>query len=172
MNDIQELNEPYKRPQRPKFLLILVILSSINIFSSLVAALIAVLGTNPDLEMIKEAKLEFAKMHEQLENAGASDFLYIVDQMESVTLSMFNHFQTYNSVQLIFLLFGLIGVILMSLRKKAGFHFYIIYSIGLVLMPYFFNPMSQIPTILTIVGVIYGAIWVFLYSRNLHWFNQ
>jgi hypothetical protein len=111
-------------------------------------------------------------MRDQLEAANGSDFIYIVDQMETVTMNMFAHFHMYNSIQFIFLLLGLTGVILMFQRKRLGFHFYIVYSLGLVLLPYFFNAMQQIPTILTIVGVLYGALWVFLYSRNLHWVNQ
>jgi hypothetical protein len=111
-------------------------------------------------------------MREQLEKAGAAEYTYIVDQMQTVTTHMFNHFHTYNSIQLVFLLLGLTGVILMYQRKRLGFHFYIVYSIGLVLLPYFFNSMHQIPTILTVVGVLYGAVWVFMYGRNLHWINQ
>jgi hypothetical protein len=89
--------------------------------------------------------------------------------MESVTHNMFRHFQAYNSVQFLILVLGLAGVILMYQRRKLGFHFYIIYSLGLVVLPYLFNPITGIPTILTIVGILYGGVWVLLYSRNLHW---
>lgn len=167
-----ELEVNTEAPKRPVFLLVLVIMSSINIGISTMGALSAILGAKPDASMIKEAQLDFAKMRDQLEAANGSDFIYIVDQMEAVTMNMFSHFHTYNSIQFIFLLLGLTGVILMFQRKRLGFHFYIVYSLGLVLLPYFFNAMQQIPTILTIVGVLYGALWVFLYSRNLHWVNQ
>ncbi|MEY4349963.1 MAG: hypothetical protein RL078_5 [Bacteroidota bacterium] len=167
-----ELEVNTEAPKRPVFLLVLVIMSSINIGISTMGALSAILGAKPDASMIKEAQLDFAKMRDQLEAANGSDFIYIVDQMETVTMNMFAHFHTYNSIQFIFLLLGLTGVILMFQRKRLGFHFYIVYSLGLVLLPYFFNAMQQIPTILTIVGVLYGALWVFLYSRNLHWVNQ
>ena len=167
-----ELEVNTEAPKRPVFLLVLVIMSSINIGISTMGALSAILGAKPDASMIKEAQLDFAKMRDQLEAANGSDFIYIVDQMEAVTMNMFAHFHTYNSIQFIFLLLGLTGVILMFQRKRLGFHFYIVYSLGLVLLPYFFNAMQQIPTILTIVGVLYGALWVFLYSRNLHWVNQ
>jgi hypothetical protein len=169
MTDIESNLET---PKRPYFLLVLVIMSSINIGISTMGSLSAILGAKPDASMIKEAQLDFAKMRDQLEAANGSDFIYIVDQMETVTMNMFAHFHTYNSIQFIFLLLGLTGVILMFQRKRLGFHFYIVYSLGLVLLPYFFNSMQQIPTILTIVGVLYGALWVFLYGRNLHWVNQ
>ena len=169
MTDIESNLET---PKRPVFLLVLVIMSSINIGISTMGSLSAILGAKPDASMIKEAQLDFAKMRDQLEAANGSDFIYIVDQMETVTMNMFAHFHTYNSIQFIFLLLGLTGVILMFQRKRLGFHFYIVYSLGLVLLPYFFNSMQHIPTILTIVGVLYGALWVFLYGRNLHWVNQ
>jgi hypothetical protein len=122
--------------------------------------------------MIKSAKLDFANMREQLDKANAADFIYIIDQMEGVTDNMFKHFQQYNSFQFLILVLGLTGVILMYRGKKLGFHFYILYSLGLVVLPYFFNPITGIPTILTIVGIIYGGVWVWLYSRNLNWLKD
>lgn len=172
MNDFEIQDEPIVKKKRPVFLLVLVILSSINISVSLLGSFSGMLGAKPDAKMIKQAKLEFANMREQLEEGGAADFTYIIDQMESVTDNMFKHFQAYNSVQFLVLVLGLAGVILMYQRRKLGFHFYIIYSLGLVVLPYLFNPITGIPTILTIVGIIYGGLWVFLYSRNLHWMES
>jgi hypothetical protein len=169
MSDFEIQDEPIVKKKRPVFLLVLVILSSINISVSLLGSFSGMLGAKPDAKMIKQAKLEFANMREQLEEGGAADFTYIIDQMESVTDNMFKHFQAYNSVQFLILVLGLAGVILMYQRRKLGFHFYIIYSLGLVVLPYLFNPITGIPTILTIVGILYGGVWVLLYSRNLHW---
>ena len=169
MNDFEIQDEPIVKKKRPVFLLVLVILSSLNMSVSLLGSVSGMLGAKPDTKMIKQAKLEFANMREQLEEGGAADFTYIIDQMESVTDNMFKHFQAYNSVQFLVLVLGLAGAILMYQRRKLGFHFYIIYSLGLVVLPYLFNPITGIPTILTIVGILYGGVWVLLYSRNLHW---
>jgi hypothetical protein len=169
MSNFEMQDEPIVKKKRPVFLLVLVILSSLNMSVSLLGSFSGMLGAKPDAKMIKQAKLEFANMREQLEEGGAADFTYIIDQMESVTDNMFKHFQAYNSVQFLILVLGLAGVILMYQRRKLGFHFYIIYSLGLVVLPYLFNPITGIPTILTIVGILYGGVWVLLYSRNLHW---
>jgi len=173
MNDfeIQEESAEIKK-KRPVFLLVLVILSSLNIGVATIGALSGMLGAQPDKAMIKSAKLEFANMREQLEEGGAGAYTYLIDQMEGVTNNMFKHFQAYNSFQFLILVLGLTGVIFMYGGKKLGFHFYIIYSLGLVLLPYFFNLITGIPTILTIVGILYGGLWVFLYSRNLHWLQD
>jgi len=160
------------KKKRPVFLLVLVILSSINIGVATLGALSGMLGAKPDKAMIKSAKLEFANMREQLEEGGAGNFTYLIDQMEGVTNNMFKHFQAYNSIQFLVLVLGLLGVVLMYRGRKLGFHFYIIYSLGLVVLPYIFNPITGIPTILTIVGILYGGFWVFLYSRNLHWLQD
>jgi hypothetical protein len=160
------------KKKRPVFLLVLVILSSINIGVATLGALSGMLGAKPDKVMIKSAKLEFANMREQLEEGGAGNFTYLIDQMEGVTNNMFKHFQAYNSIQFLVLVLGLLGVVLMYRGRKLGFHFYIIYSLGLVVLPYIFNPITGIPTILTIVGILYGGFWVFLYSRNLHWLQD
>ncbi|MEY4894609.1 MAG: hypothetical protein RL751_1428, partial [Bacteroidota bacterium] len=119
MNDFyqQEEQAPVKK-KRPVFLLVLVILSSINISVSLLGSFSGMLGAKPDAKMIKQAKLEFANMREQLEEGGAADFTYIIDQMESVTDNMFKHFQAYNSVQFLILVLGLTGVVLMYQRRK------------------------------------------------------
>jgi len=169
MNDFEIQDESIVKKKRPVFLLVLVILSSLNISVSLLGSFSGMLGAKPDAKMIKQAKLEFANMREQLEEGGAADFTYIIDQMEGITNNMFKYFQAYNSVQFLILVLGLTGVILMYQRRKLGFHFYIIYSIGLVVLPYLFNPITGIPTILSIVGILYGGVWVLLYSRNLHW---
>jgi len=164
------MTEPVKK--RPVFLLVLVILSAINIGIASLGSLSGMLGVKPDAATIKSTKLDFAKMRTQLEQANAEDFIYIIDQMEGVTLNMFRNFQAYNSVQFLFLVSGFIGILLMYRAKKLGFHFYIIYTIGTTFLPYFFNPLSGIPTLLTIFGVLYGGFWVLLYSRNLHWLKD
>jgi len=158
--------------KRPAYLLVLIVLSSINIIGSALGAISGMLGARPDKEMIKDAKLEFANMREQLEAGGADDYIYIIDQMEHIAKNMFDHFQAYNTIQFLILLIGFTGVYLMYKGRKLGFHFYIIYSLGLVVLPYLFNPITGIPTILTLVGIVYGGIWVFLYGRNLHWMKD
>jgi hypothetical protein len=170
MSEFEFQQEPFQlKEKRPVFLLVLVILSGINIGAATLGALSGMLGAKPDKAMFKSTKLEFANMREQLEKANADDFIYIVDQMEGITVNMFKHFQAYNTCQFLILLMGLIGIVLMYRGQKLGFHFYIIYSLGLVVLPYLFNPITGIPTILTIVGIVYGGIWVLLYSRNLYW---
>lgn len=163
---------PTQASKRPVFLLVLVILSALNIGISMMGAVGGMLGVKPDAELAKNSKLDFANMREQLIKAEASDYVYIVDQMESVTHNMFVHFQSYNSLQFLVLAFGLAGIALMYLGKKLGFHLYIIYTLGLLLMPYFFNDIKAIPAVLTIAGVLYGGIWVLLYSRNLYWLKD
>ena len=106
LNEEQDVNTISKRPV---FLLVLVILSSINIGISSIGALSGMLGAKPDKAMIKSAKLDFANMREQLDKANAADFIYIIDQMESVTDNMFKYFQAYNSVQFLVLVLGLAG---------------------------------------------------------------
>jgi hypothetical protein len=173
MTDIPIIEENQnKSTKRPVFLLVLIILSGINIGSTTLASLGGIFGIKPDQDTIKDTKLEFARMREQLQEADAQDYMYLVDQMEQVTLNMFDNFQAYNSVQFIFLMLGLLGILLMYRAKKLGFHLYILYSLGLVMLPYFFNPMSGIPSILTIFGVIYGGVWVLMYGRNLHWLQD
>ena len=175
MTDSQLFEEESIDPtpsKRPVLLLVLVILTAINIGIASLGSLSGMLGVVPDQQMIKSTKLDFAKMRTQLEQANAEDFIYIIDQMEGVTLNMFRNFQAYNSLQFLFLVVGFVGIVLMYRAKKLGFHFYIIYTLGTTFLPYFFNPLSGIPTLLTIFGVLNGGFWVFLYSRNLHWLQD
>ncbi len=162
--------EPKK--SRPKFLLVLVVLSTINIVFSTIGTLGAVFGVKPDQQLIDKLEKDFATMREQFSAIGGDQFIGLINQMEEMAMNLFDHFQSYNTLQLLFLILGLYGVRLMYLAKRLGFHFYILYCLGLLLMPYLFNPFSTVPVIFTIFGILYSGLWVFLYSRNLHWMKD
>ena len=85
-NEDQDLETTVKRP---KFILVLVILSGINIVTSMIGALSGMLGSKPDQAMIKSTKLEFANMREQLQKADAEDFIlwFFPQELENDTVS-------------------------------------------------------------------------------------
>jgi hypothetical protein len=175
MEELNEMNEGQVMGKRPKFLLVISVLSFVNIGITVLTSLFGAIGGNPSPEELEAAKLQFANSHEQLESLAQSekvDLSYwseILTKMEIMSDNMYANFSMYNSLILLVAIFALIGVYLMFTGKKLGFHFYIGYCFLYVIQSYFFTAPSDVPTFVIILNILYGGIWVYLYSRNLKW---
>ena len=64
---------------------------------------------------------------------------------------------------------GLFGVIFMMRRRKLGFHMYIVYSLLAIGGMLLYVSAENIHISLPIVNVIFSGLFIFLYSRTLHW---
>ena len=175
MEELKEVNEGPVFEKRPKFLLVISILSFVNIGVSMLTSLFGVLGGKPSSEELEAAKLQFANSHEQLDALAKSekvDMSYwsdVLTKLEIMSDNMYANFSMYNSLILLVAIFALLAVYLMFTGKKLGFHFYIGYCFLYVIQSYFFTAPSDVPTFVIVLNILYGGIWVFLYSRNLKW---
>ncbi len=175
MEELKEVNEGRVFEKRPKFLLVISILSFVNIGVSMLTSLFGVLGGKPSSEELEAAKLQFANSHEQLDALAKSekvDMSYwsdVLTKLEIMSDNMYANFSMYNSLILLVAIFALLAVYLMFTGKKLGFHFYIGYCFLYVIQSYFFTAPSDVPTFVIVLNILYGGIWVFLYSRNLKW---
>ena len=175
MEELKEVNEGRVFEKRPKFLLVISILSFVNIGVSMLTSLFGVLGGKPSSEELEAAKLQFANSHEQLDAMAKSekvDMSYwsdVLTKLEIMSDNMYANFSMYNSLILLVAIFALLSVYLMFTGKKLGFHFYIGYCFLYVIQSYFFTAPSDVPTFVIVLNILYGGIWVFLYSRNLKW---
>lgn len=172
---MEELNEGQVIEKRPKFLLVISILSFVNIGVSILTSLFGVLGGKPSSEDLEGTKLQFANSHEQLEALAKSekvDMSYwsdVLTKLEIMSDNMFANFAMYNSLLLVVSIFAFIAVYLMFTGKKLGFHLYFGYCFLYVIQSYFFTAPNDVPTFVIVLNVLYGGIWVYLYSRNLKW---
>lgn len=164
-NTIENFNDN----KQPKLLKVLSILSIIWIgFSILSTISRLIIGKLPKDVMIQQ-KLGVLKSVEQFKILGydgiAADFQKSIPMNESINTSVF----IYPFFTLIALIIGLVGVLFMKRKKKLGFHFYIIYSLLIVIQPYFFMSPQIIPNIFIFFNLLIAGLFVFLYSRNLSW---
>jgi hypothetical protein len=175
MEELNEVNEGQVIEKRPKFLLVISILSFVNIGMTVLTSLFGVLGGKPSAEELEAAKLQFANSQEQLETLAQSekvDMSYwseILTKMEIMSDNMYANSIAYNGLILLVALFAFITVFLMFTGKKLGFHLYIGYCFLYVIQSYFFTTPSDVPTFVIVLNTLYGGIWVYLYSRNLKW---
>lgn len=175
MEELKEMNDGQVFEKRPKFLLVISILSFVNIGVSILTSLFGALGGKPSSEELEAAKLQFANSHEQLEALAKSEKVNmsywsdVLTKLEIMSDNMYANFSVYNSLILLVAIFALVAVYLMFTGKKIGFHLYIAYCFLYVIQSYFFTVPSDVPTFVIVLNVLYGGIWVFLYSRNLKW---
>jgi hypothetical protein len=172
---VLEGQEVQINPKRPKFLLVISILSFVNIGMTVLTSLFGVFGGKPSEEELETAKLQFAESHEKLDALAQSekiDMSYwseILTKMEIMSDNMYANFVAYNGLILLVALFAFIAVFLMFTGKKLGFHLYIGYCFLYVIQSYFFTTPSDVPTFVIVLNTLYGGIWVYLYARNLKW---
>ena len=175
MEELNEVSEGQVIEKRPKFLLVISILSFVNIGITILTSLFGALGGKPSADELEAAKLQFANSQEQLETLAQSenvDMSYwseILTKMEIMSDNMYANFSMYNSLILLVAIFALVAVYLMFTGKKLGFHFYIGYCFLYVIQSYFFTAPNDVPTFVIVLNILYGGIWVYLYSRSLKW---
>jgi hypothetical protein len=175
MEEFEQVLEGKEIPKRPKFLLIISVLSFVNIGITILTSLFGVLGGKPSAEELEAAKLQFAESQEKLDSLAKTekiDMSYwseVLTKLETMSDNMYANFVAYNGLILIIAIFALIAVYLMFVGRKIGFHFYIAYCFLYVLQSYFFSTPSDVPTFVIVLNTLYGGIWVYLYTRNLKW---
>lgn len=177
MEELNEVNEGQVIEKRPKFLLVLAILSFINIGTTILTSFFGIIGGKPSSQELESVALQFANSQEQLAQLSSSekvDLSYwsdILTKLEVLSNNMFANFTMYNSLILMISLFALSAVYLMFIGRKIGFHLYVGYCFLYVVQSYFFTAPKDVPTFIIVLNTIYGGIWVLLYSRNLKWMN-
>jgi hypothetical protein len=175
MEEFEQVLEGKEIPKRPKFLLIISILSFVNIGITILTSLFGALGGKPSAEELEAAKLQFAESQQKLDSLAQSekiDMSYwseVLTKLETMSDNMYANFVAYNGLILIIAILALIAVYLMFIGRKIGFHFYIAYCFLYVLQSYFFTTPSDVPTFVIVLNTLYGGIWVYLYARNLKW---
>lgn len=155
--------------ERPTFLKVLCILSFISIGLSLIFSLGSVLGGPQTEDEMVTQKVELLEANEELRDNGMDGFVDMMEQMTRMNESINANFYMASVVSILALLIGFYGVFSMWQGKKIGFHLYIVYSLISVGQLYLFVSPADIPSIAIIFNLIVAAIFILLYSRNLHW---
>jgi|TARA_R110000737_G_scaffold350964_1_gene391640 hypothetical protein len=158
-----------EQKERPQGLLVLCILSWVFIGFSLMTNLLTFFRGPISAEAMDDRKADMLGLINEAQNSGMGSFAEMFTQIQHmIEVYNANHYSFYG-VTLLILGVGLLGVIWMFLGKKQGFHVYIGYSILSVVQIYLFLSPAEIPSAITIFGVIISTLFIFLYSRNLSW---
>lgn len=158
--------------KRPTFLTVLCILTFITTGMNLLTSLVQLLIGPSDEEEILAQKVDMMKATSDLKDAGLDAFAGFMEQLQLMTEDIQTNFYLAMLVAFVAPAIGLFGALKMWNGKKLGFHLYIIYNLIAVGGIYLYVPPSHIPSFTVIFGLIISGIFVFMYSRNLHWMKD
>lgn len=162
-NDFQQENK------RPTLLTVLCILSFISIGFSLLGNFLALLSGPLPLDELEKVMTDSMKLVNTLQEAGNTDLSKTLELVLRTQEYINANFYAHTLVTLIGLASGFMGVLFMFKGRKNGFHFYIVYNILSIVGIYVSVPASEVPTIMIVSNMIFSAIFILLYSRNLSW---
>lgn len=168
----QEFNaeiEPNQPEKRPRMLTVLCVLSFIAIGFSMIGLFITLASGKPTAEQVESTYLQSQQMAGQLRSSGTVWAAEFIEQAaELASYQQKNYWQTVG-MNALTTVSGFIGVLRMFKGRKLGFHLYIVYNLLSVGGSFFILPshMIQMPTV--IMSLIFSGLFVYLYSKNLHW---
>lgn len=158
-------------PKRPVFLFVLCVLTFINTGMSLLSLLGSIFNGPLTTDQLDEQGAKFAEMAAEMRSANLHAFADVIDQLQRMTVSINEHFYLNLMISMVVLSIGIAGAILMLLGRKIGFHLYIAYSLMAIIQMYLFTSPENIPTIVVLFSLIFSAVFIIMYSRNLSWIN-
>ena len=172
MNEDSEQYQDLEENKRPPFLMVLVVLSLMAVASGLFSNLLALIAGPIPAD-------EVQKMIDS--NMGQVNQLYEMGQpyWGDMTLKILNmvtytnaNFYMDRMINISAYSIGLFAVLNMLRGVKVGFHMYIIYNLIALFGIYASVPVREIPGFyFGFFGVI-SLLFIFLYSRNLHWMTK
>jgi hypothetical protein len=163
--EIQHVDVVEETPKKRDVLKILCILSLISIGLTLFTGIINFLNGPLTVEELEKS---FLTMNSALSVFGNSAEVELAKKIAYDRMTIINtKFYLHGTLNLITLISGLIGVLLMLRKNKIGFHFYIIYSILSFTFIYFVIPIKLAAQNELIIGALFSAVWIFLYARQL-----
>lgn len=158
--------------RRPGFLTTLCILSFVWIGFSALSGFASLIGGPSSEEEMMEMKVEMATSKSELRSQNMDGFADMMEQLEGMMEDVNNSFYLASSLNVLITLLGLFSVFKMLTGFKLGFHLYIIYNLAAVGVMYLYVNPAHIPTFVVIFNLVFSGLFVFLYSRNLHWLTK
>ena len=170
MEDEYQINESQEEnTKRPRFLLVLCIMTISNTVLTLVNGLLSLISGKPSEAEIAEANSQISKSLDLLIDQKMFYWVDVIKKVQIMTEAMYTNFMAYSTVSIIVSLCGLLAAIFMLKGKKIGFHAYIIYSFLWILQSYLFVAPQNVPSVLVIFNILFCAGFIYMYSRNLKW---
>jgi membrane-associated HD superfamily phosphohydrolase len=169
MSDELEEFDLEQDEKRPSSMTTLSVLSIISIGLSLPGQIFGLAKGPMSGEEMKDFKVLMAEAISTSKTNGWNWLAEMLDKLQLLQTDINNNFYTAAFVTIVSLSIGLLGVIMMRGRKKIGFHVYIIYCILSTVSIYMYVSPGNIPNSFVISNILFSALFIFLYSRNLKW---
>lgn len=171
MSDLEQYNEN-QQTERPGFLKTLCILSFISIGFAAISGLLSVVSGPQNDEAMLEAKVEMSKSIDQMREMGSTYFVNFFEQMQGMMVDTNDHHAMATGINILITLLGFFAVIRMWHGFRYGFYAYIAYCLAGAFAVYLYVAPNHVPVLFPIVALVFSALFIFLYSRNLHWMQK
>lgn len=169
MTESVDISEEMGREPRPGFLTVLCVLSFISTGMGLVSGFVTTLmGPSSDEQML-EAKVEMTKTISDVKELGVSWLVDLLEKIQAMSEQINENFYLASIMSLLVVIFGFYAVLKMYRGFKLGFHLYIGYCLLSIVSLYFYVSAESIPSFIVIFNLLFSGLFIFLYSRNLHW---
>lgn len=157
-------------PKRPTFLTVLVILTWLSVGMMIMTNFTGLVTGPLGEEELLEQEVNAAESIVELRDAGQESFIQFIEVgLERNRYLHEKAFYQANIVTLILAILGAVAAWFMWNGRKLGFHLYIVYSLLTVVQSYFVYPMDLIIQVEIYFNLAISTVFVFMYSRNLHW---
>lgn len=157
-----------EKPKRPNFLVVLLVLSAISMVLSL-SSVFSGLNAGPPTVDEREAYIadQYANINE-LRSQGLDGVADMFEELLEMTVYQNEHvYKSFYWLTLIFTIIGIVAVVFMFQLKKVGFHLYIIYSLGPIIISYLIIPLAMIPNFVIMGSLLLSLLFCVLYGLNL-----
>jgi len=164
---IETLDQPKQSESSsklPAFLIVLLVLTSINILYNVANGLMG-LGKSDQLEELETAIYQgFEESGTDLEDMPAG----IRIALEEFVPDLIDNYNAMSYFELAYYLLLIIPVVMMFQRKKLGLWLYMVLQvIGSFEFMYFFRP-NAISVTITVFFVLFAVLFIILYRMNRH----
>lgn len=166
-SDFREEEKP-----RPGFLTTLCVLTFIWTGLSIIGSLFSLIKGRQSEEQLLTAKIQLTEAMSQMKKMNMDGLADFYEKLILMSENVNANFYLSLCTSLIVVGIGLFGALKMFKGVKIGFHLYIIYSLLSIASVYVYINPANVPTVMIVVNTIIAAIFVFMYSRNLHWMNK
>jgi hypothetical protein len=155
--------------KRPTFLKVLCILTFINIGFGILGLLIGVMSGKASATELEQSAAAITQIANDVRSHGSVGLANMLEQVNDMAFyANENHWMAMGLTALA-ITAGFLGAVWMYNGKKSGFHSYIIYNVIALFGVYVYIPSESIPVFSIVVNGIFSLIFIFMYSRNLHW---
>lgn len=163
--DQQNSEEKQQDSKFPNFLLVLLILTSLNVGYSLFNSATSLISFSTETEQMQ---VEISELLSEVSNELDELPDFFEPGIRDFFNNLFENYFSYTVYSLIFYLMLGVAVILMFNLKKIGYHLYVILQI-LTLAEYFvFFGFNWITVVVSILSGVFALTFIFLYRANRH----